>query len=484
LAIINYINLTIAQSGMRVKEIAIKKLLGSSRSRLLWQQVFESMLLTVFAFSIAIVFSFLSETVFNELLDTNLYLMQMLLPQTILIALSFVLLIGFVSGILPALVTTRLKPINVIKGDFKRKSKALYSRVLLGFQYVVVIVLLIATMIIMKQTNYLLDRDLGFNTQNIVKVGSYVEPEKYQGVSNALRQIPGVKNVSFTAGTPIDGGNNQSFIYNGKPVSFQEFIVDSSFFEILHIKIIPTTTAYSKEGIWLNQQAVKVLELDSLPASCKIYDQEMPVLGIVNDFHFRSLYTKVGPLLIRQLTDNHFAWSILIEMEGRNAKATLKEVKKTYAEFTGDVPADFTYLDERIKSWYEKEEKNGAIVGYFALLTIIISIMGIFAISLYYNQQKTKEIGIRRVNGALIRDIISLHTKDFVKWVLIAFAIAIPIAYYAMNNWLKNFAYKTTLSWWIFLFAGILTLLIVLITVSWHTFIAARRNPVDSLRYE
>ncbi len=484
LAIINYINLTIAQSGMRVKEIAIKKLLGSSRSRLLWQQVVESILITLIAFSFAILFSFSVENTFNDLLDTNLYLSKMINSKTLLIGIGVVLFIGFISGVFPALISTRLNAISVIKGDFRRKSKALYSRVLVGFQYVVVMVLLISTMIIMKQTNFLLNRDLGFNTQNIVQVGAYIEKEKYDGFRNAVMQISGVKNVSFTAGTPTDGGNNQSFVYNGKPVSFQEFIVDSNFFEMLGIKVIPTATAYSKNGIWINKAAVKVLELDSLPKSCKIYDEDTPVLGVVNDFHFRSLYTKVGPLMIRQLNKNRSAWTILIQMEGSNTSATLQKVKDTYAEFTGGIPANFSYFDERIKSWYEKEEKNGAIVGYFALLTIIISIMGIFAISLYYNQQKTKEIGIRRVNGASVKDILRLQTKDFVQWVIIAFVIATPIAYYAMNKWLEGFAYKTVISWWIFLFAGVLTLLIVLITVSWHTFIAARRNPVEALRYE
>ena len=226
------------------------------------------------------------------------------------------------------------------------------------------------------------------------------------------------------------------------------------------------------------------LELPDNATSFKRYEEEYLILGIVNDFNFRSLYEKVGPVMIGQMDENREPWKVFVKLSGGNPIETVGKIKKAQAKFTGGVPMESGFVDDTINQWYQKEEKTASLVGAFTLLAIIISVMGIFAMSLYYIQQKVKEIGIRKVNGARVSEVIAMLNRDFVKWVAIAFAIAVPIAYYAMNKWLENFAYRTTLSWWIFVLSGLLALGIALLTVSWQSWKAATRNPVEALRYE
>jgi putative ABC transport system permease protein len=484
LAIINYMNLTIAQAGMRAKEIAIKKLVGSSRKQLVMQHIAESVSLCVLSFILAIFFSFFAEPVFNDLLQTKLNLNEEIYKGILLYSILIVVGVGFVSGIIPALILTRFDAVEVIKGGYRRKSKRLYSRLLIGFQYTVVIILLISTISITKQTNYLINRELGFNTVNTIWLDNAIKNTQKDALRDKFLSIPGVKRVSYVAGSPIDGGNNQSFNYDGKPVSFQELVVDSSFFDIMDMKIIPTGAAYSKSGIMLNRMSVTQLGLDSLPQVLKYNDKEIPVLGIINDFHIKSLHHKIGLVMVSQMHPDGYPWNIIVQVEGADPVGTLEKVKLAYGEFTGGTPFDYGFFDDTIEEWYTKEKRTLQVVTWFAVLAIIISVMGIFAMSIFYNQQRKKEIGIRKVNGASVSEIMLMLNKDFVKWVLVAFVVACPVAYYAMNSWLQNFAYKTTLSWWIFAMAGIVALAIALITVSWQTFVAARRNPVTSLRYE
>ena len=486
LSIINYMNLTIAQSGMRIKEMAIKKLMGSSRNRLIAQHVFESIILCVAAFGLALLLSFLAEPVFDKLLNTQLNLSSEFSGWIIVLLLLTVGSIGFVSGIIPAFIITRLKAVEVLKGGFRRKTKTVYSKILIGFQYAVVIVLLISTFVISRQTNFMLTRNPGFTTDNMLWFNNNLKPYQYEGFKNKLMNLPGVKNVSFTKGTPLDGGNNNTFTYHDKPVSFQVLVVDSAFFKMMNLKVEPTEAAYSKKGIWLNRAGLKALELSSNPPpqSVTIQDQTFPLLGVVDDFNIRSLRKKIGPVMLQQMDTSYFAWSILVQLEGKNIFSTVDKVKSTYSSYIDGIPYSYGFFDERLQSWYEKEKRTAKLVGYFTFLTIVISVMGIFAMSMFYNQQRTKEIGIRKVNGATVTEIVRLLNKDFIKWGIIAFFVAAPVAWYVMNRWLENFAYKIELSWWIFALAGIAAIAIALLTVSWHTFRAARRNPVEALRYE
>jgi len=484
LAIGNYINLTIAQANFRAKEIAIKKLVGSSKRSLFIQFIKESVLLCFMAVILALFLAKLAEPVFNSLLNTNLDLNSNFTFLNFIILIGFFSVIGIASGILPALRIASFKPIEIVKGSFRKKSKSVYNNLFITFQYTITITLLVCSLLIIKQTYFLKNHNLGFNKDNIVHLPYLTDTNKKATVKNTLQQISGVKSVSITWGSPIDGGSNQSFNHNGKPVSFQEFSVDSSFFSVFGIKIKPTKVAYSKNGVYLNEKALKVLGFDSIPASFKIGDITLPILGVVNDFNFNDLKKNIGPIMIHQQQDESYASNIFIKINGTNSFETIKKIKAAYAVLVDNSPFDVTFVNDAINQWYSKEEKTGKIIGYFTLLSFIISFMGILAMSTFYIQQRKKEISIRKVNGASIVQIFSLLNKNFLKWIGIAFIIAAPISWYFMHQWLENFAYKTKMSWWIFALAGLITFLIAFFTISWQGLKAAIINPVESLRDE
>ncbi|MCE1197821.1 MAG: ABC transporter permease [Marinilabiliales bacterium] len=483
-AIINYINLTIAQSGFRSKEIAIKKLLGGSRKRLIRQHITESVAITLFSTLLAAGMAFLAEPFFNEQMSCELNLksqMSLLLLAQLLIA---VVAIGVISGIIPAIVANHLNPVEVVKGNVMRTSRKGYTKSLISFQYVVAIVLLICTWTIARQSSFLQQYDMGYNKENLFWMEITVGNGQRSAFRDVLKAIPGVVDVSFCRGTPTDGGNNQSFEYKGKPHSFQEFTVDSVFFKLFGMNVESTSTAYNKDGVWINRAAIQEMELGERPVTLPFYKENIPVLGIVKDFNFRSLRTKIGPLVVRQLHPNDACWKIVVKLSGTNIMGTTEAIRKAQSTFTGGVPMDSGFIDEEVNQWYLREVKQSKLIGAFTLLSIIISSMGIFAMSLYYIQQKVKEIGVRKVNGAKISEILTLLNKDFVRWVLVAYAISVPLAYYLMEKWLEDFAYRTALSPWTFVLAGLLALAIALITVSWQSWRAATRNPVEALRYE
>lgn len=484
LAIGNYINLTIAQATFRGKEVAVKKLLGGSQRQLINQLVTESLILCFMAFFGAFLFAKLLEPTLNTLLDTKLNINHALTGYNILVTLSLIILIGFVSGIVPAVKIARFKPIEVVKGVFLVKAKSVYAKAFITFQYTVAIALMACSWIILKQTDYLRNKDLGFNKDNIVQMEFLGDPNQKKAIKAELLKISGVKDVSITWQSPLSGGSNQTFDSNGQSVSFQEFVVDSAFYDVFGIKVTPTNVAYRPDGVVLNEAALKKLGITNHPVSFKMEEREVPILGIVKDFNFKQLRDNVGPLMIGQQHPERFADNIFLKLDGKGVMNTISQIKTTYLSIIGDVEIDVQFIDEAISKWYEKEERTGKIISYFSFLAVIISSLGILAMATFYMQQRKKEIGVRKVNGATIGHVMILLNKGFIKWVALAFIIAVPVSWYIMHRWLQNFAYKTTMDWWIFLLAGVLTLLVALLTVSWQSYQAASTNPVKSLRTE
>ncbi len=426
----------------------------------------------------------LAEPYFDSLLNTRLNLNNELNIQNLLLFAGIFGFIGLASGIIPALTISGFKPIEVVKGSLRKQVKSIYGKAFITFQYAVAIALLSCSWIILKQTDFLRNQNLGFQKENIVHLEYLSAADKKETIKNSLLQIPGVEDVSITWQSPLSGGSNQTFENNGKSLSFQEFAVDSSFFSVFNIKVKPTEVAYSEKGMYLNETAIKELGLDDTAISFKMEENEIPILGIVNDFNFKELRNRIGPLMLRQQSANFQAGDIFLKINGENSYETVNKIKATYANLVDHAEFDIQFVDDTINLWYEKDERTGIIISYFTLLSFIISVMGILGISTFYMQQRKKEIGIRKVNGATIGQILGLLNKDFVKWVGLAFIIAIPISWCAMNKWLQGFAYKTTMNWWIFAVAGITALSIALLTVSWQSFRAAKANPVDALKNE
>ncbi len=484
IAIINYINLTVAQSGFRSKEIAIRKLMGSPKGALFVQHILESVILASISTILAVFLALCLEPFFNTQMGTRLDLANQFSLSFILFLVILTIIIGGISGISPAVLSNRYNPIDIVKGKMARKTKTYYSKILIAFQYSVAIILLVGSWTIAKQSRFLRNYDIGFNTESIFHMRNTIEPASKTSFREQLMAIPGVAGVSYSAGTPIDGGNNQSFTYDGKPMSFQVFSVDTAFFGLLGIDVRETGVAFDSEGVWLNQTAVKMLELGDEPSWFKYWDEEIPVLGIIGDFNFRSLHTGIGPAMVRQLPETGHPWSILVKIESPHLASVVNRIKEVQSSFTGGIPMDYSFIDDAINRWYLKESRQAKLLGAFTLLSIIISTMGIFAMSLYYIQLKIKEIGIRKVNGAMTWQIMGMLNLDFLKWVAIAFVVATPVAWYVMDQWLQNYPYRIELSWWYFAQAGLITAAVALLSVSWQSWQSAKRNPVEALRYE
>ena len=486
LAMINYNNLSVARAGFRAKESAVKKLLGSNNRALFRQYIAESVTLCFLAFIVACFLAVAVKPWFNNLLEAHIVFSRYMTVWSVLFALSGVVFIGILAGLLPAWVVTRFNPVEVVKGAFQKKTKSVYSKVLISFQYSMAIILIVCALVMWKQTDFMRNYKLGFDKENVVWLSSKINPEQKSAWENELKRIPGVEMVSYAYGSPLDGGDNNTitnYAGTGKQISFQRFEVDSNFFKVLNLQVIPTGIAYTSDGVWLNEAAAKEIEGGDSPQEIMFFDKKLPVLGIIKDFHIRSLTAKVGPLIVFPLAEGSF-WKILIKVDSSHPATTFEEIKKAYSRFINGVPFGSGFMDETINSWYEGNARTAKLIGYFSVLAIVLSMMGILAMATYFIRQRVKEIGIRRVNGAKVSEILRMLLNSFMKWILLSFFIACPVAWYVMNRWLQEFPYRTDFSWWLFAGAGLLAFAVAGLMVGWQSVKAATENPVKSLKSE
>lgn len=505
LAIINYINLSIAQGSMRAKEISVKKLLGSSRGMLFSQFISESLLLSFVAFLIACVFSVLLEPVFNQLMNTHIEVASAFSPWMFFYALLLISIVGFISGIVPAWVITRFNAIAVMKGVFRKKTKGIYSKALISFQFTVAIVLTVCTIVLVKQTHFLQHFDMGFKRDHIARFSYVLDAGKKETLRNEVMKLAGVKEVVFACGDPLDGGNNRTFDNEGRRLSFQIFKVDTSFFRMFGLKTVPTgninqeggeytqftysngrssRTVLKYQSAWLNEEAVRQLGLGELPLEFKIDGRMQSVRGVVGNFHIRDLTQQLEPLMIYPMQVPETPWSMLVQLQGSDQYATFHEIEAIYKKLSGGMPFEAGFLDDTITHWYDRVDRISSMIGNLCLLAILLSAMGILAMATYFIQQRIKEIGIRRVNGATVQEVLRMLMNNFIKWIVLAFLIACPIGYYVMNRWLSDFIYRTSLDWWIFAVAGIIAFAIAGLMICWQSWKAATANPVDTLKTE
>lgn len=504
LAIINYINLSIAQGSMRAREISVKKLFGSSRNMLFSQFIGESLILSFVAFLIACVFSILLESVFNDLMATHIEVASAFSPLLLLYALLLILVVGFISGSIPAWVITRYNAIEVMKGVFRKRTRGVYSKALISFQFTIAIVLTICTIVLIKQTHFMQHYDMGFNRDQIVRFSYVLDAGKKETLRNELLTIAGVKEVAFTCGDPIYGGSDLTFDYEGRRLSFQTFKVDSSFFRMLGIKERPTGNTNLEGGeyveytfgrnsqrnvlkyqsVWLNEEAARQLGLGELPLEFKMDNRMQPVRGIVNNFHIRDLSHPLEPLMISLMQAPECPWCMLVQLQGNDAYAAFHEVENVYKQLSDGTPFESVFLDDAIGQWYDNIDRISSMIGNLCILAILLSAMGILAMATYFIQQRIKEIGIRRVNGASIGEVLQMLINNFIKWIILAFFIACPVGYYAMNRWLSGFNYRISLDWWIFVISGMIALFIAGLMICWQSWKAASANPVKTLKTE
>lgn len=483
-AIINYINLTVAQAGQRAKEMATRRLLGSSRLDLFFRLMMEATLLTVVSFGIGLLFAKSALPYANDLLQVPLTLEVLATPLWGGIIGAMILLTGILSGLLPAVLISSAKPIDVVRGTFRRQTKMVFSKVFITFQNVITIAMLAASLTMYLQINHLIHAPLGYNTENIIEARNiFRSKSEMERAEDLLRQLPMVKAVGHSNGTPSSGTNNMSGTFEGKSLSFQQMQVDSTAFHIFGFKIKQDNQlANSDWGWYLNELAFKQLDLPEDALSFKWGEDAVSILGVIRDFQLRNITYDNSPVMFRfrKMESDWYPWTYVIEVQGDPVKA-YEEVGKVFEEVSG-IPFDGWYIDQNIRRHFDSQIRLAKIVVIFAGIAILISLLGLLAMSTYFIQQRSQEVAIRKVFGSDNSGILVRLVGTFLMYVGIAFVIATPVSGYFMRQWLADYSYRITLSPLIFIAAGLFCLLISFFAVFFQSRKAANANPVESVK--
>ena len=497
IACINFVNLTTARSSERAKEVGIRKVAGALKSQLTRQFIGDSILLCFVAFLFSVGLAALLLPAFNHLAGKTISEGIFSNWKNISILFAASMGIGLLAGIYPALVLSSFKPVTVLKGRFATGTKGILLRKgLVVAQFTISIALITGTIIVYNQMKYMRNQDLGFSKDQMLVIDTQGDKAK-DALKQTVSAIPGVKSVSLTGSVP--GGNNPgaySEIENIKGdlqiANLDLYFVDFDYMPQFKMKIV-AGRPFSKEfgtdttqAMVLNEAAVKLLGYSSpqqaIGKRFKQWGREGKVVGVVKDFHFRSLQTVIKPLSMR--IEPGGCNLLAVNISASNAKSTIATIENKWKTMVPTRPFSYFFLDEFFDRQYRAEERFGKLFLNFAILAILISCLGLLGLASYSTMQRTKEIGIRKVMGASVSNIVNLLSKDFLKLVLLSFAIATPVAGYFMYKWLQDFAYKTSMHWWIFAVSGIIAVFIALFTVSFQAIKAAVANPVKSLRTE
>jgi putative ABC transport system permease protein len=493
LALINFVNLSIAKASTRTKEIAIKKVHGSSRYDLIKQFIGETLVLTFISTALALVIVYYLLPLFNEITGITFSFKLTENPEWILLLISGSILTGILAGIYPALYISSFKPVTILKNEkINGNLNKTIIQILIVFQFVISIILIISTIIIARQVRYMRTENIGFDNKHIIicQLTNNIR-NKFDIFKQGLLENPDIINVATSSGIGLAEKFHISFTeeINGVEKSFRAMAVDPDFIKTIGLKIIEgrdfswdLETDKSKTVI-LNETAVKYFALDpALGFELNINNTKALVIGVIKDYHNESFQNKISPQVLWYVP----GWnsSLSIRISRNNISETVQYIKNQWNELSPDIPFEFQFLDEKYDALYREEDKFNLLIGYFSIIAILIACLGLFGLASFSTERRNKEIGIRKINGAKISEILVLLNRDFVIRVSIAFIIGVPIAWYAMHKWLQSFAYKTELNWWIFALAGIISLSIALLTVSWQSWRAATRNPIDALKYE
>jgi len=493
IAIINFVNISIAKASLRTKEIGVKKISGSSRNELIKQFIGETIVLTFIATILALAIVYFSLPVFNDITGKSISFNFFRDTEVILLFFSGSILIGIIAGIYPALYLSAFKPIDILKNNkITGHKNSVITQSLIIFQFVISITLIISTIIISRQVNHMRTGDLGFDNRNIITCQMTKSiRNKYDVFKQTLLQNPNILNIATSSGTGLSEQFHMSFKeeINGSEKTYFGLVVDPDYIKTIGFNIVEgrdlswELESDKYNAVIINETAVKNFGLkDPIGFEIKLLNSKARVVGVIKDFHNESFHNSISPLVLWYIPG--YSYSISIRVSGNNIPETIQDIKDQWDKLSPDIPFEFQFLDKKYDALYKDESKLSMIIGYFSIIAILIACLGLFGLVSYLTESRTKEIGVRKVNGATVSEILAMLNKDFVKWVVIAFVIASPVSWYAMNNWLENFAYKTNLAWWVFASAGLMALGIALLTVSWQSWRAATRNPVEALRYE
>lgn len=480
-AVINYINLSTAQSESRAREMAVRRLLGCSRKALFTRLIVESVLLCILSLLIALLLAGIAEPIFNRILQTHISVSNLFSASNLGIGVVAIILLGLLTGVIPASVITRARPIDVVRGSFRHKTKMVYNKILIGFQYLITIVLLGCTLTMSRQIDMILHTDLGFDTANKLYLSiPDLNPGQSAGLKNQLLQIAGVENVALVRGVPMLGSNNTSDTWHDQPISIQRFEGDSSYLKIMGFRILRDNRTDDRKAIWLNETAMQAMELPDSASYCEYF--KCPIAGIVQDFRYRDLTHPAEPCIIEHMQDNYWPWACIIQLTNLDSPVTLRTIERVYREYTGGMPCEYKTYDEVMHQQYAAQQRMSDILFGFTLVAILISALGILAMATYFIRQRSMEIAVRKVFGSTNREVLQQLVLHFVRYVLAAFVIAVPVIWYLMHDWLSQYVLRIPLSWTIFALAGLTALAIAVATVFGQSWRAANSNPVDAIK--
>ena len=496
---INYINLSTACSEKRAREVGVRKALGAFRSQLGSQFLTESIGLSFLSLTIALLIVNISIPFINRIADSELHLN--FTGPMVLCFMGIALFAGVVSGLYPAIILSSAATIHVLKGG--KTGKGMHEshslrKILVGFQFLLSIILIISVITIHRQLSFMQTKDLGFDKEHVIRLTLRSELRnqgKFETVKHKLLKNPEILSMTACNSNFTDWQytiDENDIAWPGKQpqdkIEMEVNSVDFDYLNTFNMKMAEGRffsqdfATDASDGLILNETAVKVLGLQNPVNQTIQYRGKRRIVGVIKDFNFYSLHQRIQPMVL--IVAPFWYHSLYIKVRSTNTMETVQSIERTIKQAVPDYPFVYNFLDDNLNQLYKTEQNVGRILMTFSFLAIFISCLGIFGLIAYVAERRTKEIGIRKTLGASITSVMLLLTKDFTKWIAASNLIAWPLAWFAVNKWLQNFAYRTEISWWMFVIAGGLTLAIALLTVSWQAVRAATANPVESLRYE
>ena len=502
IACVNYTNLSTAQSAGRSAEIGMRRVMGAGKKDIFLQFISETFLLTLLAVMAALALSFILMPYFNQLAGRTIETEVLFEPFTLISLLILSLIIVFLAGTYPALILASGRVIKILKKGFTFTGSARLRRGLIVFQFVISVFLIVATVVILQQLDYIQSKDLGYSKDQVVILPiDGPMRDNYDALRTAIAQVPGVGSVAaaYDEPTHIGWGDALTSVKTGQKVSVTALPADENIIKTLDFEIVAGED-YRLSDVKLadpngdvgytyilNEAAARALGWDPEEVIGKTIAKEKVgregiVRAVIKDFHFRSLHEPIGPLMI--FIDKRLVRFMFIKISGNDISKTLAGIEDVWEQRVSHRPFEYEFLDESYAAMYKAEQSIAGVFTVFSLVAILLACLGLFALTAYAMVRRTKEIGIRKILGASIADILALVSKDFVKLVLIAVVIAIPLAYFAVDKWLEGFSYRVDLKWWVFALSSVTTIFIALITISLQAAKTAMSNPVNNLRNE
>ena len=502
IACVNFMNLSTARSANRGKEVGIRKVLGSEKGSLIGQFLTESTVMVFLGLFLAIVIVWIFIGYFNEISGKSLDISTLFQPGYLVFLLTLPIIVGAMAGVYPAFFLSSFRPITVLKGKINQGFRKSYLRsVLVVFQFFTSIVLIIGTIVVFRQLRFIQDKKIGFNKDQVLVInGTSSLGKNVDAFRNEVSKMSGVKTSSFAGYLPVNNSARNDNTFSTEAVmnekngfNMQVWNIDYDYIPTMGMEMLKGRNfspdyGSDSSGIIINETTAKVIGYDD-PVGKKLYSSDgnannsivYTIVGVVKNFNFESLRQNIGPLCFRL---GYNKWATAFKVSAPDVQGLIRSIESKWKSMAPGMPFSYHFLDEAFDNMYRDEQRIAKIGLSFAVLAIFIACLGLFGLATYMAEQRTKEIGVRKVLGASVSNIVSMLSKDFAKLVLIAAVIAFPIAWLAMSKWLQDFAYRINIGWWIFIAAAVITLFIALFTVVFQAIKAAVANPVKSLRTE